>query len=80
MVTEKWEMDDTISVLMGAVITLNNIIEKPSSTVLSEKYSDFLDVFDKVRADKLPRHSEHNLAIEMEEGKQPPFGPTYDHS
>ena len=69
-----------MSTLVGVVITPNNVIEKPSSTVLLEKYSNFSDVFDKVRADKLPRHSKHNLAIETEEGKQLPFGPTYDHS
>ena len=73
-------MDDTISTLVGAVITSNDVIEKPSSTVLLEKYSDFSDVFDKVCADKLLRHSEHDLAIKTEEGKQPPFGPTYNHS
>ena len=73
-------MDATMSGLVGAVITSNNIIEKPSSTVLLEKYSNFSDVFDKMRADKLPRHSEHNLAIKTKKGKQPAFDPTYDHS
>lgn len=58
-----------MSVLMDAIITLNNIIEKLSSTVLSEKYSDFSDVFDKVDADKLLHHSEHDLAIGTEKGK-----------
>ena len=62
-------MDAIISALMGAVITLNDIIEKPSSTVLLEKYSNFSDIFDKVRADKLPCHSEHDLAIETEKVK-----------
>ena len=80
VVSEKWEMNDTMNMLVGVVITPNNVIEKPSSIVLLEKYSDFSDVFDKVRADKLLRHSEHDLAIEMEEGKQLPFSPTYDHS
>ena len=65
---------------MSAVITPNDIIEKPSSTVLPKKYSDFSDIFDRVRADKLPRHSEHDLAIEMEKDKQPLFGSIYDYS
>ena len=69
VVSEKWEIDDTMSALVSAVITLNDVIEKPSSIVLPEKYSDFLDVFNKVRANKLPRHSEYDLAIEMEKGK-----------
>ena len=79
-VSEKWEMNAIISALMSAVIIPNNVIKKPSSTVLLEKYSDFSDVFDKVHADKLPCYSEHDLAIKTEEGKQPPFNPIYDHS
>ena len=80
MVSVKWKMDTTMSALVSAVITPNNVTEKPSSTVLLEKYSDFSDVFDKVRADKLPCHSEHDLAIKTEKDKQPLFGPTYNHS
>ena len=80
MVSEKWEMDATMSALVGAVIIPNNIIEKSSSTVLLEKYSNFSDVFDKVHVDKLPRHSKYDLAIKTEEGKQLLFSLTYDHS
>ena len=69
IISEKWEIDATMNALVDAVIIPNNIIEKSSSTILPEKYSDFLDVFDKVRADKLLCHSEHDLAIEIEEGK-----------
>ena len=69
MINEKWEMDAIISELVDAVITPNNIIEKPSFTVLLEKYSNFSDVFNKVHADKLPCYSKHGLAIETEEGK-----------
>ena len=61
-------MDTTMSVLVGAVITPNNVIEKPSSTVLPKKYSDFLNIFDKMRADKLLCYSKHNLAIEICKG------------
>ena len=48
--------------------------------VLPAQYADYADVFDKQRADVLPEHSQHNLAIETEDNKIPPFGPTYDHS
>ena len=58
-----------MNALVGTVITLNDVIKKPSSIVLPKKYSDFSDVFDKVCADKLPRHSKHDLAIKMEESK-----------
>ena len=30
------------------------------------KYADFANVFDKRQADVLPEHSQHNLAIEIE--------------
>ena len=79
VISKKWEIDATMSALVGAVITPNNIIKKPSSTILLKKYSNFSDIFDKVRADKLPCHNKHNLAIEIEEGKQPPFGYIYNH-
>lgn len=79
MLSEKWEMNTTINVLVGAVITPNDVIEKPSSIILLKKYSNFSDVFDKICADKLPRYSKHDLAIETEKGKQLPFGPTYNY-
>ena len=80
VVSEKWEMNTTMSALVSAIITPNNVIEKPSSIVLPEKYSDFSNVFNKVHADKLPSYSEHDLAIKTEKSKQLSFGPTYDHS
>ena len=46
--------------------------------VLPEKYSDFSDVFDKAKADKLPEPSRHDLAIELIDDRQPPFGPIYN--
>ena len=48
--------------------------------LLPAKYADFADVFDKRRADVLPEHTHHDLAIETEDNKVPPFSPTYDHS
>ena len=47
--------------------------------VLLEKYLDFADVFSKTNADILPEHSMHDLAIETEKGKIPPFGSIYNH-
>ena len=47
--------------------------------ILPEKYSDFADVFDKVKADVLPSHSRYNLAIKTEDNKVPLFGLVYDH-
>lgn len=65
--------------LVGAIITPNDIIEKPSSVVLLKKYSDFLDVFDKMCANKLLCHNKHNLVIKPEKSKQPFFNLTYDY-
>jgi len=46
---------------------------------IPSEYHDFLDVFSKSKADKLP---DHNLAydhhINLKDGKQPPFGPIYN--
>ena len=42
------------------------------------KYSDFADVFSKKSANVLPERTGVNEhAIELEEGKQPPYGPIY---
>ena len=46
--------------------------------VLSEKYSDFSDVFDKARVDKLPEPLHHDLAIELIDDRQSPFGLIYN--
>lgn len=72
--------------LIGAVIrgvlvakfTKEDLKIKSNTVELPVEYSDFADVFSKTNADKLPPHSQHNMAIETEEGKIPPFGPTYN--
>ena len=46
--------------------------------VLPEKKSDFSDLFDKAKADKLPEPLRHDLAIKLINDKQPPFGPIYN--
>ena len=46
--------------------------------VLSEKYFDFSDIFDKAKADKLPKHLHYDLTIELINDKQPLFGPIYN--
>lgn len=51
---------------------------KSNTVKLPVEYSDFADVFSKTNADKLSPHSQHDMAIETEEGKIPPFGPTYN--
>ena len=41
------------------------------------KYHDYLDVYSKTSADVLPPSREYDHAIDLEEGKNPPFGPIY---
>ena len=65
---------------IGALTVVDNDKEQLTAKVtLLVKYEDFADVFSKQNTDVLPEHSMHNLAIETKEGKQPPFGPVYNH-
>ena len=41
------------------------------------KYHDYINVFSPVEVKKLPKHRPNDINIEIEEGKQPPFGPIY---
>jgi len=44
---------------------------------LPEQYHDFVDVFNKVKADTLPPHRSYDHRIELQLDSQPPFGPIY---
>ena len=53
------------------------IAEEAPIKVLAE-YSDFADVFSPDLATEFPEHTEINThAIDLEESKQPPYGPIY---
>src|SRR5260221_1237010 len=41
------------------------------------KYHEFLDLFVDKEATELPPHCSHDIKIELEHGKSPPFGPIY---
>jgi len=46
---------------------------------IPSEYHDFLDVFSKSKADKLPDHNPaYDHHINLEDGKQPLFGPIYN--
>lgn len=47
---------------------------------LPEDYHEFLDVFSKQEADKLPPHRPYDHKIQLKEGSEPSFGPLYDMS
>src|SRR5260370_1197272 len=42
-----------------------------------EKYHGFINVFIDKEVTQLPPHQDQDIAIELEEGKTPPFGPIY---
>lgn len=58
-------------------MTFYNVFEKLSSIKLLKKYSNFLNVFEKTCANKLFTYNKFNLAIKIEENKQPLFGSVY---
>jgi hypothetical protein len=44
---------------------------------LPKEFSDYVDVFSKVSADKLPEHTEYDHTIPLEPGTKLPFGTIY---
>lgn len=67
--------------LVGAILEENYVGGKKfEDIILSAKYIDFVDMFNKQYADFLLLYSQHNLAIDIEKNKILLFGPTYDHS
>jgi hypothetical protein len=68
-------------------VTLQDIEKALASKVtidprekLPKEYYEFLDVFSKKEADKLPPHGPYDHKIQLKEGAEPPFGPMYDMS
>jgi hypothetical protein len=45
--------------------------------LVPKEYHEFLAVFDAKAADKLPPHRKWDHAIDLEKGKEPPWGPIY---
>ncbi len=50
---------------------------EPKLVKLLEKYKNFVDVFEKNKADQIPKHRPYDCPIDLEEGHSPPFGPIY---
>ena len=73
----KWAVGTT---LVEMVLESFRDKSKVDPVRLLKKYFNFADVFDKNKADRLPKHSQHNLAIEIEEKKQALLGLVYDKS
>ena len=63
--------NDSESSAAELVPTKTNLDSLPS------KYGDFVDVFEKKNADRLPEHRLYDCPIDLQEGTSPPFGPIY---
>lgn len=62
-----------------AVMVTPTLEAKKTSTKiqLPEKYEEFQDVFDKVKASRLLEHRPYDCPIDLQEDTQPPWGPIY---
>ena len=57
---------------------ISGLIAEETPIKVSAEYSDFADVFSPDLATELPEHTEiKDHVIDLEEGKQPPYGPIY---
>jgi hypothetical protein len=77
---------DKCQVFAASIADINKALRKleaqslqPDPTKLPEQYREFLPVFDKREADKLPplRGPKIDHSIELEKGAEPPWGPLY---
>jgi hypothetical protein len=51
---------------------------EPHSHEIPSQDQEFKDVFEKKNVDTLSKHQPYNCAINLVEGKQPPFKPIYN--
>lgn len=51
--------------------------ELTAYNLIPEKHHEYFDVFSPTEVDQLPPHRPYDVAIELKEGKSPPFGPIY---
>jgi hypothetical protein len=63
---------------INKAIEANNLKEKPLEEVIPKQYHEFLPVFSKVLADKLPPHRPNiDHEVRLREGETPSWGPLY---
>jgi hypothetical protein len=51
--------------------------EVDPATIVPERFQQYVKVLGKELADKLPDHKPYDHAIDLKDGKQPPWGPIY---
>lgn len=64
----------TIHLLSVRLVDEKTPVDAPT---IPPEYADLAEVFSKANADKLPEHRSFDIAIELEEGAKPPYGPLY---
>ena len=55
-----------------------SIIQEDSTIQLTKKYHDYADAFDKRKANTLPQHRSYGCSIDLQPGKEAPWGPIYN--
>ena len=56
----------------------SNITEEKSTIQLPKKHHDYVDGFDKVKSNTPPQHRPYDCPIDLQPGKEPPWGPIYN--
>ena len=64
--------------LFAISVTPSSATQGNSDIQIPEKYQEYVDVFDKVKASVLPKHRSYDCPIDLQPGKEPPWGPIYN--
>ena len=64
--------------LFAILVKTSDTIKVESTVQLPKKYHHYADVFDKVQANTLPHHRPYDCPIDLQPGKEPPWGPIYN--
>ena len=72
------EDGQTNEMFVFAVIANPSSSSQGAGTPLPTKYLDFEDIFNKAKASSLPDHRPYDCPIDLQPGKEPPWGPIYN--
>jgi hypothetical protein len=64
------------AMVIGYIASVNpDPAELDPTTIIPETFQQYIKVLGKELADKLPNHKPYDHAIDLQDGKQPPWGP-----
>ena len=72
------EEGQTNEMFVFAVMANPSSSSPGAGTPLPSKYLDFEDIFNKAKASSLPDHRPYDCPIDLQPGKEPPWGPIYN--